>query len=120
MLGVDANASYSPESIVPPHPLEYNPDVPTLSASHTGKLSTLIATCGLRDPLALQHESRPFPASHMRGSQRIDFLLVTPRLADEFPLDMNGLQNLSSRFNVFDIGNYVLIKLETFRSRRPN
>jgi len=30
--------------------------------------------------LALQHSTRPFPASHIRGSKRIDFLLVTPRL----------------------------------------
>jgi hypothetical protein len=28
----------------------------------------------------MQHASCPFPASHIRGSKRIDFLLVTPRL----------------------------------------
>jgi hypothetical protein len=26
------------------------------------------------------HSSRPFPASHIRGSKRIDFIFVTPRL----------------------------------------
>ena len=51
-----------------------------MSASHNGKLSTLVASCGLKDPLALQHSSRPFPASHIQGSKRTDFIFVTPRL----------------------------------------
>jgi hypothetical protein len=28
----------------------------------------------------MQHSSRPFPASHIRGSKRIDYILVTPSL----------------------------------------
>jgi exonuclease III len=80
VLGVDANDSYNPDTTGTPTPLEYNPDRPTVSASHNGKLSTLVASCGLKDPLALQHSSRPFPASHIRGSKRIDFILVTPHL----------------------------------------
>jgi hypothetical protein len=45
-----------------------------------GKLVTLIATCGLVDPLVRQHSSRPIPPSHDRGSDRIDFMLVSPNL----------------------------------------
>jgi exonuclease III len=80
VLGMDANDSYNPDTTGTSTPLEYNPARPTVSASHNGKLSTLVASCGLKDPLALQHSSRPFPASHIRGSKRIDFIFVTPRL----------------------------------------
>jgi hypothetical protein len=80
IIGMDANDTYNPDSSGISHPLPYSPDIPTVSSTHDGKLCTLIASCGLKDPLALQHCSRPFPASHIRGTKRIDFLLVTPRL----------------------------------------
>jgi hypothetical protein len=51
-----------------------------MSKTHDGKLATLVASCGLKDPLALQHQDRPFPASYFRGKNRIDFIFVTPRL----------------------------------------
>jgi len=78
IVSMDANDTYNPDTPGVAHPVTYHPDRPTLSPTHNGKLGTLITSCGLRDPLALQHESRPFPASHIRGSQRIDFILVTP------------------------------------------
>jgi len=80
IVGMDANDTYDPDAGGISHSVSYTPDRPTISPAHPGKLSTLIATCGLRDPLAIQHTTRPFPASHIRGSKRIDFLLVTPRL----------------------------------------
>jgi hypothetical protein len=80
VLGMDANDSYNPDTTGTSTPLDYNPAHPTVSPSHNGKLCTLVASCGLKDPLALQHSSRPFPASHIRGSKRIDFIFVTPRL----------------------------------------
>jgi hypothetical protein len=81
IVGMDINDTYNPDTPGTRHPLQYNPDLPTVTSSHNRKLSTLIASCGLKDPLAMQHESRPFPASHIRGSKRIDFLLVTPDFA---------------------------------------
>jgi hypothetical protein len=60
--------------------LDYKPGVPTFAPRHNGKLQTLISTCGLIDPLARHYSSRPFPASHIRGSAWIDYILVTPRL----------------------------------------
>jgi hypothetical protein len=72
--------SYNPDSNGTDHPVEYHPERLTVSPNHNGKLCTLIASCGLRDPLALQHNSHPFPASHIWGSKRIDFILVTSNL----------------------------------------
>jgi hypothetical protein len=80
IVSMDANDTYNPGLPGTPHPVEYQPERPTISSTHNGKLSTLIASCGLRDPLAMQHSSRPFPASHIRGSKRIDYILVTPSL----------------------------------------
>ncbi len=80
ILTIDANETYNPDICGNHHPLQYSSGIPTLARSHDGKFSTLVTTCGLKDPLALQHSSRPFPASHIRGSQRIDFILVTPNL----------------------------------------
>jgi hypothetical protein len=80
ILSMDANLSYDPDTTVPAHPLVYTPGIPTLDRTHDGKLATLIATCGLVDPLARQHSSRPIPPSHDRGSDRIDFMLVSPNL----------------------------------------
>ncbi len=81
IIGMDANDTYDPDSQGVSHPLSFDPALPTVSTTHNGKLSTLISSCGLKDPMALQHQSRPFPASHIRGTKRIDYLLVTPRLA---------------------------------------
>lgn len=77
---MDANDSYNPDSNGTDHPVEYHPECLTVSPNHNGKLCTLIASCGLRDPLALQHNSHPFPASHIWGSKCIDFILVTSNL----------------------------------------
>jgi len=79
-LTLDSNDSYDPDTTHTPHPLLYAPHKPTLSTTHDGKLATLIASCGLIDPLAHQHSSRPFPASHIRGSKRIDFILISANL----------------------------------------
>jgi hypothetical protein len=62
ILTLDSNDSYDPDTTHTPHPLLYAPHKPTLSTTHDGKLATLIASCGLIDPLAHQHSSRPFPA----------------------------------------------------------
>jgi hypothetical protein len=80
ILTLDANEPYNPDIPVQAHPLPYTPGIPILSRTHDGKLSTLVASCGLRDPLALQHSTRPFPASYNRGTSRIDFILVSPGL----------------------------------------
>jgi len=80
ILGMDANDPYDPDHPVSPYPLEYTPGVPTLEKHHNGKLSTLVATCNLIDPLARQHPTRPFPASHVRGKSRIDYIFISAAL----------------------------------------
>jgi hypothetical protein len=54
--------------------------VPTIDPKHDGKLSTLVATWGLADPLASLHRSRPFQPSNIRGKDRIDFILVSKNI----------------------------------------
>ncbi len=80
ILALDANEPYNPDIPACHHPLLYDPSKLTLDKTHDGKLATLIATCGLKDPLAEQHPERPFPASYFRGKNRIDYILTTPRI----------------------------------------
>ncbi len=51
ILTIDVNETYEPESTGPFSPLQYKPGIPTACKTHNGKLSTLITTCGLQDPL---------------------------------------------------------------------
>jgi hypothetical protein len=71
---MDANASYDPDLTYATHSMKYIPSTPTIAPCHDGKLETLISSCGL----ARHHSSRPFPPSHIRGSQRINYIFVTP------------------------------------------
>jgi hypothetical protein len=74
---MDANSVYDSDTEAPSHPLAYHPGRLTLSPSHDGKLATLVATCNLCLPLATQHVTRPFPASHIMGKNQIDYILVS-------------------------------------------
>jgi hypothetical protein len=74
---MDANESYDPDVSTSPCPLPYTHGIPTIHQNHDGKLSTLISTCGLKDPLARQHSTRPFPPSYIRGSEGIDYISVS-------------------------------------------
>jgi hypothetical protein len=80
ILCMDANGTYDLDNSVSSHSLKYVEGVPTIDHKHDGKLSTLISTCHLLDPLAHHHSTRPFPASHIRESQQIDFILTTPNI----------------------------------------
>jgi hypothetical protein len=77
ILSINANETYSPDVRSPSHSLPPLVSTPIVDRHHGGKLATLIATCPLHDPLALHHPDRPFPASHQRGTQHIDFILVS-------------------------------------------
>jgi hypothetical protein len=52
ILSMDANEPYNPIIPSTAKPLQYKQGKHTLDKGHDGKLSTLIATCGLCDPLA--------------------------------------------------------------------
>jgi hypothetical protein len=93
--------------------------IPTLDKTHDGKLSTLISTCKLTDPLTRHHSSRPIPASHIRGSQRINFILTTPGL---FPaaqtsgsLSQHTLFRSDHRTYFFDFDAQILFSDRTYK-----
>ncbi|MFN9951609.1 MAG: hypothetical protein ACK55I_00800, partial [bacterium] len=77
IVAMDANMVYDPDQSALQHHLPYQPGALTFSAGHNGKLSTLVSTCQLCLPLALHHETRPFPVSHISGQNQIDFILVS-------------------------------------------
>ncbi len=52
----------------------------TMDKEHDGKPSTLIATCDLNHPLAMQHPERRFPAYCFIGKNKIHYILVMPQL----------------------------------------
>lgn len=78
ILAMDANSSYNPEIPHATYPLDHKPGIPIIAPQHNGKLQMLNSTCGLLDPLTRQHSSCLLPASHIWGSEKIDFILVTP------------------------------------------
>lgn len=80
ILAMDANDVFDPDQVVPSHPLVYTRDKLTVNSSHDGKIATLVATCHLCLPLARQHPTRPFPASHIMGRNQIDYILVSETL----------------------------------------
>jgi len=72
ILAMDSNDSYDPDlpgDFHHSHPLTFTPGVPTLGGNHNGKLSTFIHSCGLVDPLARQHSTRPFPPPTSRDQR---------------------------------------------------
>lgn len=80
ILAMDANEVYDPDSTTTAYPLPYDSSKVTMAPSHSGKLATLVTTCGLCLPLAHQHSTRPFPASHIRGRSQIDYIFVSQAL----------------------------------------
>ncbi len=80
ILAMDANETFDPDVICPKQPLQYDKASLTVNAQHNGKLSTLVSSCDLCLPLATQHETRPFPASHIRGKHQIDYIFVSKLL----------------------------------------
>ena len=80
ILAMVANETFDPDVICPKQPLQYDKASLTVNAQHNGKLSTLVSSCDLCLPLATQHETRPFPASHIRGKHQIDYIFVSKLL----------------------------------------
>jgi len=74
---MDANTTYDPDQLAQHNHLPFQPGQSTVSPSHIGKLATLVSTCQLCLPLALQHETHPFPTLHISGQNQIDYILVS-------------------------------------------
>jgi len=77
ILCMDANETYDPDQEYISHPLPFDPATLTVDPTHNGKLSTLVSSCGLCLPLALQHTTRPFPASCISVRNQIDYMFVS-------------------------------------------
>jgi hypothetical protein len=63
-------------------PLQYSLSKPIAGSGHDGTLATLIRTCGLCDPLTIQHHGEPPPATYKRGQHQIDFILTSPKVTE--------------------------------------
>ncbi len=77
ILAMDTNATYDTDNLGTAHDLTYTPGNLTQDKRHNGKLSTLLASCSLLQPLAIQHTTRPFLASHIHGRNQIDCIFVS-------------------------------------------
>lgn len=62
--------------------LPYKPDQVKPCKNHDGLLMTLVRSCGLINILSIQHSSRPFPPTYIRGRKRLDYMLVSTSLQD--------------------------------------
>jgi hypothetical protein len=58
-------------------PLQYTLDKPTSCKEHDGSLATMMVSCGLSDPLLMQHAHGTPPPTHSRDASRIDYILVS-------------------------------------------
>jgi len=86
ILNLDNNEDlYASDGRVQPIP--YCPDDVASCTAHDGSLATLVVSCGLIDILGLQHSSRPFPPTYIRGHKRIDYLELPLRLQSSLPID---------------------------------
>jgi hypothetical protein len=123
ILSLDANSSYNPDTSVPSHPRTFTPAIPTTDNKHDGKLSTLVATCGLVDPLARQHSSRPIPPLHNRGFKRIDFMFVSSNImsavVSSWCLSSHSVFNSDHRAYFLDFSAEQLFSDPAYEIERP-
>jgi hypothetical protein len=80
ILCLDANESID-SKVGQFSPLQYSLSKPITGSGHDGTLATLIRTCGLCDPLTIQHHGEPPPATYKRG-HRIDFILTSSKTTE--------------------------------------
>jgi hypothetical protein len=115
--------SYDPDTTSSSHPLPYTPGIPMLDKKHDGKLATSVATCGLVDPLARQHSSRPIPPSHDRGSERIDFIFITPSIMPAVLssgcLSSHSIFNSDHRAYFLDLDPTIIFSNPAYKIARP-
>jgi hypothetical protein len=121
---MDANESYDPSTASDPHPLLYTPEVPVFDPSHPGQLSTLLSTCNLIDPLAMHHPECLFPASHIRGKDRIDFIFISaslsPALLHSGSLPFYSVFHGDHHPYYIDFDSKLLLSDSTFEIHRPS
>ena len=60
---------------------EYEKGKHVTHKEHDGSIATLVITCGLVDIFATQHSGK-IPPTYTRGTKRLDYVLVTPRVVE--------------------------------------
>jgi len=81
ILSINANETYSTtEGNFTP--LHYTTAAPIPIKGHDGILNTLVRTCGLIDPLLLQHSESSPPPTYDRGREKIDFIITSSSLME--------------------------------------
>ena len=91
--------------------------------AHDGSILTLINTCGLVDILHLQHNRDQYPATYIRGRDRIDGIFVSRQIVHS--VLRSGLTPFHSLFGGDHRGVYVdfsaslLFKSNTYEIARP-
>jgi hypothetical protein len=76
ILAIDANEDITGK-LGKPCTLNYTLDTPITDKDHDSSLATLMATCGLCNPLTAQHKDTTPPHTYVRGSSRKDYVLVS-------------------------------------------
>ena len=109
VLSIDANESLQP-TVGTYTPLNFTLEKPIPIKGHDGTLATLLHTCGLRDPLTIQHTEHPPPPTYNRGKDRIDYIFVSAGLLPAvqrtgiFPYDHIFISDHRPCFIDFDSG----------------
>lgn len=104
-------------------PLSFHPTTPTTCKHHDGSLATLASSCGLIDPLSLQHSQRPFPPTYNRGKSRLDYILVSANLAQSVCrsgiLPYNAVFHSDHRACYVDFNAKIIFVLDTHPIKPP-
>ena len=116
ILSIDANEGTS-NKIGKFLPKSFTLDHPIPTTGHDGSIATLLTTCGLCDPLCLQHTSSPPPATYRRGKERIDYIFISINLMPAvirtgiFPYDHIFISDHRPTF--IDFNSILLFQEET-------
>jgi hypothetical protein len=117
ILCIDANESIH-NQLGQFSPLQFSLDKPIVGSRHDGTLATRIRTCGLCDPLRIQHPGEPPPATYKRGKNQIDYILTT--LSVMAAMRRTGIFPYDSIFQCDHRACYIDLDVDTLLREVPS